>query len=232
MTPHNSAKKGDIAKTVLMPGDPLRAKFIAETYLKNPVCFNTVRGMLGYTGTFEGKEISVMGSGMGIPSIGIYSYELYNFYEVDAIIRVGSAGGIAENVQLRDIVVGMGACTNSAFAAQYSLPGTFAPTADFSLLEKTVAQLKKMGAAYHVGNLLSSDTFYDDDADTLKKWQKMQVLAVEMEAAGLYMTAARAGKKALAIATVSDLPLTGESTTPEERRTTFTEMMEVALRLA
>lgn len=232
MTPHNTAKKGDIAKTVLMPGDPLRAKFIAETYLENPKCFNTVRNMLGYTGTFEGKEISVMGSGMGIPSIGIYSYELYNFYDVDAIIRIGSAGGIAEGVKLRDVVIGMGACTDSNFAAQYRLPGTFAPIADFGLLEKAVALAREQGVNIHVGNLISSDLFYGDYAGSLTDWRKMGVLAVEMEAAGLYMNAARCGKKALAMATVSDLPLTGEATTAEERQTTFTQMMEIALRLA
>jgi len=232
MTPHNQAKKGDIAKTVLMPGDPLRAKFIAETYLENVRCFNTVRNMLGYTGTFEGKEISVMGSGMGIPSIGIYSYELYNFYDVDAIIRIGSAGGIAEGVKLRDVVIGMGACTDSNFASQYRLPGTFAPIADFGLLEKAVALARAQGVNIHVGNLISSDLFYGDYAGSLTDWAKMGVLAVEMEAAGLYMNAARCGKKALAMATVSDLPLTGEATTAEERQTTFTQMMEIALRLA
>lgn len=232
MTPHNQAKKGDIAKTVLMPGDPLRAKFIAETYLENVRCFNTVRNMLGYTGTFEGKEISVMGSGMGIPSIGIYSYELFNFYDVDAIIRIGSAGGIAEGVKLRDVVIGMGACTDSNFASQYRLPGTFAPIADFSLLEKAVALARKQGVNIHVGNLISSDLFYGDYANSLTDWKKMGVLAVEMEAAGLYMNAARCGKKALAMATVSDLPLTGEATTAEERQNTFTQMMEIALRLA
>ena len=232
MTPHNQAKKGDIAKTVLMPGDPLRAKFIAEMYLENVKCFNTVRNMLGYTGTFEGKEISVMGSGMGIPSIGIYSYELYNFYDVDAIIRIGSAGGIAEGVKLRDVVIGMGACTDSNFASQYRLPGTFAPIADFSLLEKAVSLAREQGVNIHVGNLISSDLFYGDYADSLTDWRKMGVLAVEMEAAGLYMNAARCGKKALAMATVSDLPLTGEATTAEERQTTFTQMMEIALRLA
>ena len=232
MTPHNTAKKGDIAKTVLMPGDPLRAKFIAETYLENVKCFNTVRNMLGYTGTFEGKEISVMGSGMGIPSIGIYSYELFNFYDVDAIIRIGSAGGIAEGVQLRDVIIGMGACTDSNFAAQYRLPGTFAPIADFGLLEKAVALAREQGVSYRVGNLISSDLFYGDYDGSLTDWKKMGVLAVEMEAAGLYMNAARCGKKALAMATVSDLPLTGEATTAEERQTTFTQMMEIALRLA
>lgn len=232
MTPHNQAKKGEIAKTVLMPGDPLRAKFIAETYLENPRCFNTVRNMLGYTGTFEGKEISVMGSGMGMPSIGIYSYELYHFYDVDAIIRIGSAGGVAESVKLRDVVIGMGACTDSNYAVQYRLPGTFAPIADFSLLEKAVSLARAQGVPFHVGNLLSSDVFYGDYADGTQDWKKMGVLAVEMEAAALYMNAARCGKKALAIATVSDLPLTGEATSAEERQTTFTQMMEIALRLA
>lgn len=232
MTPHNQAKKGNIAKTVLMPGDPLRAKFIAETYLENPRCFNTVRNMLGYTGTFEGRELSVMGSGMGMPSIGIYSYELYHFYDVDAIIRVGSAGGIAEKVKLRDVVIGMGACTDSNYAAQYCLPGTFAPTADFGLLEKAVSLARAQGVPFHVGNLLSSDLFYGDYAESTQDWKKMGVLAVEMEAAALYMNAARCGKKALAIATVSDLPLTGEATSAEERQTTFTQMMEIALRLA
>lgn len=232
MTPHNQAKKGDIAKTVLMPGDPLRAKFIAETYLENPVCFNTVRNMLGYTGTFEGKEISVMGSGMGMPSMGIYSYELFHFYDVDAIIRIGSAGGIADGVKLREVIIAMGACTDSNYVGQYRLPGTFAPTANFELLEKAASLARAQNVPFHVGNLISSDLFYGDYADSLKDWKKMGVLAVEMEAAALYMNAARCGKKALAIATVSDLPLTGEATTPEERQTTFTQMMEIALRLA
>ena len=228
MTPHNAAKKGDIAKTVLMPGDPLRAKFIAETYLENPVCFNTVRGMLGFTGTFEGKPVSVMGSGMGIPSIGIYSYELFHFYDVDAVIRIGSAGGIGDGVKLRDVVIGQGACTDSNYAAQFGLPGTFAPIADFGLLEKAVSLARARNVPFHV----SSDLFYGEDPESWKKWKKMGALAVEMEAAGLYMNAARAGKKALALATVSDLLSTGEETTAEERQTTFTQMMEIALRLA
>lgn len=231
MTPHNEAKKGDIAKTVLMPGDPLRAKFIAETYLETPVCFNTVRGMLGYTGTFEGKPVSVMGSGMGIPSIGIYSYELFHFYDVDAIIRIGSAGGFGENVHLRDVVIGLGACTDSNFASQYNLPGTFAPVADYGLLERAVNLAREFGVPHHVGNLLSSDVFYGDDPEASAKWRKMGVLAVEMEAAGLYMNAARAGKKALAMATVSDMMFSDETTTPEERQKTFTQMMDIALRL-
>ena len=231
-TPHNSAKKGDIAKKVLMPGDPLRAKYIAETYLENPVCFNTVRNMFGYTGTYKGEQISVMGSGMGMPSIGIYSYELFHFYGVENIIRIGTAGGIADQVGLRDLIVGIGACTDSSYAAQYRLPGTFAPTASFSLLEKAVAAAREKNFPVRVGNVLSSDLFYGDDEESLLKWKKMGVLAVEMEAAALYMNAARCGKNALCLLTVSDCPLRGESLPAEERQTGFTRMMEVALELA
>lgn len=230
-TPHINANKGEIAKTVLMPGDPLRAKFIAENFLDNVKCFNTVRNMLGFTGTYKGKEISVAGSGMGIPSIGIYSYELFSQYDVENIIRIGSAGAIDDKVKLRDIVIGVGACTNSNFASQYRLPGTFAPIASYELVEKAVALAKELKVNYWVGNLLSSDTFYDDDSEALLKWSKMGVLAVEMEAAGLYMNAARLGKKALAIATISDCPLKGEATTVEEREKTFTQMMEIALNI-
>ena len=230
-TPHISAQKGEIASTVLMPGDPLRAKFIADNFLDNVKCFNTVRNMFGFTGEYKGKKISVAGSGMGIPSIGIYSHELYSQYDVENIIRIGSAGAIADNVKLRDIVIGIGACTNSNFASQYQLPGTFAPIASYELVEKCVEQAKIVGATYHVGNLLSSDTFYDDDENALIKWSKMGVLAVEMEAAGLYMNASRLGKKALAIATISDCPLRGEFTTSEEREKTFTQMMEIALNI-
>lgn len=230
-TPHNSAEKGQIAKIVLMPGDPLRAKFIAETYLENPVCYNQVRGMLGFTGKYKGVEISVQGSGMGIPSIGIYSHELFTEYGVDNIIRIGTAGAIADNVGLRDIIIAMGACTNSGFAAQFGLPGTFAPTASYELLENAVRSAAEKNAPYHVGNILSSDTFYDD-GNSLAKWQKMGVLGVEMEAAALYMNAARFNKNALCILTVSDCPLKGLSTTPEERRTSFTDMMEIALETA
>ena len=227
-TPHNNAKKGDIARTVLMPGDPLRAKFIAENYLKAPVCYNEVRGMLGYTGTYKGVPVSVQGSGMGMPSIGIYSWELFNEYDVENIIRVGTAGGVADNVELRDVVIGMSASTNSAYASQYRLPGTYAPTASWSLLSAAVRAAEEKGAPFHVGNIFSSDTFYDD-ADSLAQWQKMGVLAIEMEAAALYMNAARAGKNALCILTVSDCPLKGLSTTAEERQTTFRDMMEIAL---
>ncbi len=231
-TPHNEANKGDIAKTVLMPGDPLRAKFIAETYLEDIVCFNKVRNMFGYTGTYKGKKVTVMGSGMGMPSIGIYSYELFNFYDVDNIIRIGSAGGIAEHVKLRDVVIGMGASTNSNFAAQYKLPGTFAPIADYGLLRKAVEAGEKLNIKTVVGNVLSSDTFYDDNPDAMALWRKMNVLAVEMEAAALYMNAARANKKALCILTISDHVFTGESLSAEDRQLTFRDMMEIALEIA
>lgn len=230
--PHNGAEKGDIAKTVLMPGDPLRAKYIADTYLKDVKCFNTVRNMFGYTGTYEGKEVSVMGSGMGMPSIGIYSFELYHFYDVDQIIRIGSAGGISDKVKVRDLVIGMGASTNSNFASQYKLPGTFAPIADFGLLRKAVEIAEEKNIPVAVGNILSSDTFYTDDETANDRWKKMQILCVEMEAAALYMNAARAGKKALCMLTISDHLYTGEALSAEERQTSFHEMMEVALKLA
>lgn len=231
-TPHNGAIEGDIAKTVLMPGDPLRAMFIADTYLQDVRCFNTVRNMLGYTGTYQGVPVSVMGGGMGMPSIGIYSYELFNFYGVESIIRVGSAGGIADEVKVRDVVAGMGACTNSNYAHQYQLPGTYAPIASFDLLERAVAAGRDQGVELKVGNVLSSDTFYDDNDQATVSWQKMGVLAVEMEAAALYMNAARANKKALCLLTISDLPLKGESLSAEERQTSFTQMMEIALAVA
>lgn len=231
-TPHNAAKPGAIAKTVLMPGDPLRAKFVAETYLENPVCFNTVRNMLGFTGTYHGKPVSVMGSGMGMPSIGIYSYELFHFYNVDRIIRIGTAGGIADGVQLRDVVVGVGACTDSNYAAQFRLPGTFAPIASFRLAEKAVQAARRLGVPVRAGNVLSSDLFYGDDETSLETWKKMGVLAVEMESAALYMNAARAGKEALCLLTISDCPLRGEALPAEERQTSFTQMMEIALETA
>ncbi|MBP3242245.1 MAG: purine-nucleoside phosphorylase [Ruminococcus sp.] len=230
-TPHNSAKKGDIAKTVLMPGDPLRAKFIAENFLTDPVCYNEVRGMLGFTGTYKGVPVSVQGSGMGMPSIGIYSYELFNEYDVENIIRVGTAGAIADNVQLRDVIIAMSTSTNSAYGDQYRLPGKYAPTASWALLSKAVEAAKANGSRYHVGNILSSDTFYDD-ANSLADWQKMGVLGIEMEAAALYMNAARAGKNALCILTVSDCPLKGLSTSAEERQSTFLDMMKIALETA
>lgn len=230
-TPHIEAKLGDFAKTVLMPGDPLRAKFIAENFLEDAKLINNVRGIQGYTGNYKGKKVSVMASGMGIPSMGIYSYELFNFYDVDNIIRVGTAGVIRPDLKVRDIVFGQGACTNSNFANQFQLPGTFCPICSFELLTKAVEQAKKMGLEPLVGNLFSSDVFYDD-ARGLDKWQKMGVLATEMEAAGLYMNALRAGKNALAICTISDNPFTGEATTSEERQNSFTNMMKIALEIA
>ena len=232
LTPHNGAMPGDFAKTVLMPGDPLRAKFIAETYLENPKLVTSIRNVYGYTGTYEGKRVSVMASGMGIPSIGIYCYELFNFYGVENIIRVGSAGAYHPDLKLFDIIIGQGACTDSNFAAQYNLPGTFAPIADFGLLRKAVDACEKAGARYMVGNLMSSDVFYNDDPEAWKKWRQMGVLGAEMEAAALYMTAARAGKKALAIDTISDILGTKEEATPEQRQTAFDQMIRVALAVA
>lgn len=231
-TPHLSAEKGDIAKTVLMPGDPLRAKYIAETYLENPVCYSTVRNMLGYTGLYQGVPVSVQGSGMGMPSIGIYSYELYHEYDVERIIRVGTAGGAADSVKLRDVIIAQGACTNSAYANQYHLPGTYAPIADFEMLEAAVNSARSLGINPKVGNILSSDIFYYPGDSDLPIWAKMGVLATEMEAAALYMNAAEAGKKALCIATVSDCPLRGEFTSAEERQLTFNQMIEIALKTA
>lgn len=232
-TPHIAATEKDaFAKTVLMPGDPLRAKYIAENYLENPVLVNNTRGVQGYTGYYKGKKVSVMASGMGMPSIGIYSYELFNFYDVETIIRVGSAGAINPELHLRDVVFGMGACTNSAYADQYRLPGTYSPIADFGTLQKAVNAAEKLGIKPYVGNILSSDTFYDD-ANSLAEWQKMGVLAIEMEAAALYMNAARSGKKALAICTISDCPLSGgEECTALEREQTFNKMIEIALEIA
>lgn len=227
-TPHNAAVEGQIAKTVLMPGDPLRAKLLADTYLENVEQFNTVRNMFGYTGTYKGQPVSVMGSGMGMPSIGIYSYELFNFYGVDNILRIGSAGGLAPEVKLRDIVIGMSSSTDSNYPSQYGMPGTIAPTADFGLLSKAVAGAEKLGYPVRVGNILASDVFYTVD-NSLSKWASMDVLAVEMESAALYLNAMYAHKHALTLLTISDLPLTGEALTAEERQTSFTQMMEVAL---
>ena len=231
-TAHIAAKRGEIANVVLMPGDPKRSRFIAENFLENAVLVNDLRGVQGYTGSYRGRRVTVMASGMGMPSMGIYSYELFNFYDVENIIRIGSAGSVRMDVHVRDVVFAMGACTNSNFASQYKLPGTFAPTASYRLLTAAVAQAERTGARYHVGNVLSSDTFYCDDADATAQWAKMGVMAVEMESAALYMNAARAGKNALAIFTVSDHILTGEATTAEERQNTFTTMMEIALETA
>lgn len=231
-TPHINATPDDIAKTVLMPGDPLRARFIAENFIENAVLFNDVRGIAGYTGTYNGKKVSVMASGMGMPSMGIYSYELFNFFDVDNIIRIGSAGSISENVHVRDIVIGMGACTNSNYAEQYHLKGSYAPIASYSLLRCAADTAEKLELPFHVGNLLSSDTFYNDFSEDTLQWSKMKVLAVEMEAAALYMNAARSGKNALAICTISDSLLTGESLPALERQTSFTDMMKLALEVA
>ena len=226
-TPHIGAKYGEVAETVLMAGDPLRAKLMAERYLENPVLYNEVRGMLGYTGTYKGKRVSVQGHGMGIPSIGIYSYELFNFYGVKTIIRVGSAGSMSPDLHIGDLVMAMGACTNSHYADQYNLPGTYAPIADFGLLRAAVEKAEELGYRYKVGNIYSSDIFYDERQGT-PEWQKMGVLAVEMEASALYMNAARSGNKALCICTISDSMVTGEATTAEERQNNFTKMMDVA----
>ncbi len=231
-TPHITAKEGDFAKTVLMPGDPLRAKFIAETYLENPVLVSSVRGIYAYTGTYHGKRVSVMASGMGQPSIGIYSYELYHFYGVETIIRIGSCGALDKELHLRDIIIAMGACTNGSYAAQYRLPGTFAPIATYDLVRRAEEECRARGLRYKVGNILSSDTFYDDGNSTME-WAKMGVLGVEMESAALYCNAARAGKKALCICTVSDSFIyPEENATPEERQNSFTAMMEIALAIA
>mgnify|MGYP002707753441 FL=1 len=228
-TPHNKANVGDIAKTVLMPGDPLRAKYIAEEFLDNVVCFNTVRNMFGYTGTYKGKPLSVMGHGMGMPSMGIYSYELYDQYGVENIIRIGSAGGLSDEVDLMDIVIAMGASTNSNYASQYKLPGVLAPIADFGLLRTAVEVAEKKQCKVQVGNILSSDTFYTDDSKDNDLWKRMHVLAVEMESAALYYNAARLGKKALCILTISDHLYSGKELSAEERQTGFRQMMEIAL---
>ena len=237
-TPHISAKPGDFGKTVLMPGDPLRAKFIAETFLENPVLVNNVRGVQGHTGTYKGVKVSVMASGMGMPAIGIYSHELYNGYGVENIIRVGSAGAIQENIDLYDLVLAQGACTDSNWAAQFHLPGTFSPIADFQLLSEAVKAAENIGATYHVGNVNSSDVFYGDHVGvpeglgSVYGLKKMGVMALEMEAAALYMNAARYGKRALCICTISDHVLKGTETTSQERQTAFTTMMQVALDVA
>ncbi|ADL50678.1 purine-nucleoside phosphorylase [Clostridium cellulovorans] len=231
-TPHIGAKLGEVAKTVLMPGDPLRAKFIAENFLEDVIQFNTTRNMFGYTGTYKGKRVSVMGSGMGIPSIGIYSYELFNFYEVDNIIRIGTAGSMNANVKVRDVVIALGASTNSNYAAQYNLPGTFAPIASYDLVSAAVEVAKEKNIRAVVGNVLSSDTFYSADETAMSKWMSMGILAVEMEAAALYMNAAKAGKNALCLLTISDSIVTGEALSAEDRQSTFTDMMEIALRIA
>ncbi len=228
-TPHITAKYGEIAKKVLMPGDPLRAKFIAEKYLQDIVCFNTVRNMFGYTGTYKGEKVSIMGSGMGMPSIGIYSYELYKFYDVYSIIRIGSAGSLRDDVHVMDIVIGMGACTNSNYVSQYKLNGTFAPIANYELLNKAVEVAKLQGKKTVVGNILSSDTFYSNDTTANDSWKKMGVIAVEMEAAALYMNAALLNKKALCMLTISDHIYLDENLSAEQRQLGFSNMIEIAL---
>lgn len=237
-TPHIKAEKGDFAKTVLMPGDPKRSEFIARNFLSDARLVNDVRGVQGYTGTYKGEAVSVMASGMGMPSMGIYSYELFKFFDVENILRVGSIGSMSEKVSIRDIIIAQGACTNSNYVSDFRLPGHFAPIADFELVRCAVEEADKMGLVRHVGNVLSSDVFYNDEEGlpeserSLAKWSKMGVLGVEMEAAALYMNAARLGKRALAICTVSDSLVTGEATTAEERQNSFTEMMELALNTA
>ncbi len=237
-TPHIAAKPGDFGKTVLMPGDPLRSKFIAETFLENPVLVNNVRSVYGYTGTYKGVKVSVMASGMGMPAIGIYSHELYNGYGVENIIRVGSAGSIQDHINLYDLVIGQGACTDSNFAHQFHIPGTFAPIASWELVSAAVEAAKAHGATYHVGNINSSDVFYGDHIgvpeglDSVYALKKMGVMALEMEAAALDRNAARYGKRALCICTISDHVLKGVETTSEERQTAFTTMMKVALDVA
>ncbi|MFV5901430.1 purine-nucleoside phosphorylase [Staphylococcus gallinarum] len=231
-TPHIQPNGTKIAKTVLMPGDPLRAKYIADNYLENVEQFNEVRNMFGYTGTYKGKEVSVMGSGMGIPSIGIYSYELYNFFDVDTIIRIGSCGALQENVNLYDIIIAQGSSTNSSYVDQYNIPGHYAPLADFDLILKAKQKADEIGAKSHVGNILSSDTFYNADSTFNERWQRMGILGIEMESAALYLNATYANKKALGVFTVSDHILRDEATTAEERQNSFTQMMEIALEIA
>lgn len=231
-TPHIAADTEDFGQTVLMPGDPLRAQFIAQTYLENAKLVNNIRGVQGYTGTYKGVKVSVMASGMGMPSIGIYSYELYHMFGVENIMRIGSAGALSTDVKVRDIVIGMGASTNSAYATQFGLPGTLSAIASYPLMKEAIAQSEAAKARYHVGNILSSDTFYNADEAAGAKWAQMGILCIEMEAAALYYNAVRAHKNALAILTISDHIITGEATTAEERQNSFTQMMEIALNTA
>lgn len=230
-TPHNSANVSDIAETVIMCGDPLRVKYIAENYLKDAVLFNAVRGMYGYTGEYNGKRISVMGHGMGMPSIGIYAHELYNFYGVKTIIRAGSAGGLRDEVKLRDIVIAQGACTDSNFAWQYGITGTFAPIADYGLLSTAVDTAKGLNLPVHVGNIYSTDVFYSPQSAN-DGMRAIGVLAVEMEAAALYMIASKANARALCVCTVSDHLYSPEKLTAEERQTGFDDMIKLCLETA
>ncbi len=230
-TPHNGAKEGQIAKTVLLPGDPLRAKYIAEHFLENPVQFNTVRNMFGFTGTYHGKPVSVMGSGMGMPSLGIYVSELYQFYGVENVIRIGSTGSYDPSCKIFDVIIAEGACTDSSFAHQYNLPGTFSAIASFDLLRKAVEGAEKLKIGYHVGNIFSSDIFYSASPEEWKKWAAMGCLCVEMETYALYCLAAYYHKKALSILTVSDSFITHQETTSEQREKGFSDMINVALSL-
>ena len=231
-TPHNEAKLGDIAQTVLMPGDPLRAKFVAETYLEHPVCFNTVRNMLGFTGTYKGVRLSVMGHGMGVPSIALYTHELYEFYGVESIIRIGSAGGIGEQVKLKDVVIASGASTNSRFCDHYHFPGQLCAVASWPLLRNAVNAAEHLGISANVGQVFTADQFYTDDAEAGEMYRKFGILGVEMETAGLYWTAQRLGKQALSILSISDHIFTGERLSAQERQESFRDMMEVALETA
>jgi purine-nucleoside phosphorylase len=229
MSIHIGAEKGDIAESVLMPGDPLRAKFIAEKYLENTIQYNTVRGMYGFTGTYKGIKVSVQGSGMGIPSISIYATELIEIYGVKKLIRVGSAGSMKENVKLRDIVIAMSASTDASFNKLRFSGMDYAATADYHLLEKAVSFAKKQKCNYHVGKILSSDIFYADNPDSWKLWADFGVIAVEMEAAALYTIAAKFGVQALTLLTISDSMVDGSTSSSEDREKTFTDMMEIAL---
>ena len=231
-TPHINAMPEDFAKTVLMPGDPQRSKFIAENFLECARLVNDVRGVQGYTGIYKGMPVSVMASGMGIPSMAIYAYELYSFFGVENIIRVGSIGGLASDVKIRDVILAMATSTTSSFGAQYGLSGTYSPSASYKLLSRAEVEAEKLGVRYHVGNILTSDVFYNDNPREAEKWRNMGVLGVEMETAGLYMTAARLGKRALAICTVSDHLFTGEALSAEDRKSSFTDMIEIALNTA
>ena len=230
-TPHNNAEKGDIAKTVLLPGDPMRAKFIAENFLENPVQFNSVRNILGFTGGYQGVKVSVMATGMGIPSIGIYSYELIHFYDVKNLIRIGSCGALQPELKLGDIVMAQGACTDSNYASQYNLPGTYSAIADFDLLIKAKEAADRHGYRYAVGNVSCTDVFYREDNPD-KAWAKMGVLASEMESYALYCNAAAGKARALSMFTVSDSLVTGEAMSAYDRQTSFTNMMTVALETA
>lgn len=231
-TPHNAAKKGDIAETVLLPGDPLRAKFIAETFLEKPVCYNTVRNMFGYTGTYKGRRVSVQGTGMGVPSISIYTTELMVEYGVQTLVRIGSCGAMQPEIKIRDVIMAQGSCTDSNVNRIRFKGLDFAPLADFGLMQKAWAVAKEKGIELKVGNILTSDTFYGDDPDTWKMWAAYNVLAAEMETAALYTIAAKHRRRALTLLTVSDSIVTHEETTAEERQNTFKSMMEIALELA